>query len=487
MEALKSIFKEDKRTWIFAILGVFLIFFTSLQAPIDPDFGWHLRIGQDILVKHTISHFDPYSFSMSDFPWISYSWLSDIFVALAHNLFGFFGLSIFFSFIAALAFFLAARAYQAPLPYQIIAALFGSILSVSIVGIRDQMWSVLGLATLIFILLRLRKNFQSRIIWFLPLLFFLWANLHPGFAIGLILFFVFIIATIFSEKAKISQSLSNYKNLYTCFFASIAVTFLNPFGTRIYEEIIRTGTDFYGRSFIIEWQPLLKSPVLVWLPAIIFALLLFGLQTLIKKRDFILIAFSAVFFVFAMLAWRNLPLFFIASSPLAVMTLENITDKNLLDLIKTPAILLIIFALAFYAGWHNIKQVWTQDTNPQALAKQANFPYHAVKFLAYNKLSLNIEHLFNDYNWGGYILWQMPAQKVFIDGRMPHWQLPEKHIFADYQTLQAAKDLAAVNSLIKKYDLNIALIRPDSPLAFYLSMAGWQNIYQDDISIILRK
>lgn len=480
MQALKSIFKEKGQTRIFFILGLFLIFLISLQAPTDPDFGWHLRIGQDILANHTISHFDPYSFTMSDFPWISYSWLSDIFVALFQKLFGFFGLSIIFSLITAAAFFLAARAYQTELSYQIIAALLGSILSVSVVGIRDQIWSVLGLAILIFIIFNWRKNPQSRIIWWLPLLFLVWVNLHAAFAIGLGTFLIFFLAELAQKKPLT-------KTLIFIFGLSCLTTFINPFGPRIYKEIWITFADFSGRSQIIEWRPLFYAGMNIFLPTVFFALFLFGAQFFKKKRDLTLIALSAIFFVFAMLAWRNLPLFFITSSPLAVLTIENFTGKNLLDLIKTPAILLIIFVLAFYAGWHNIKQVWAQDTNPQALAKEANFPYSAVKFLASNNLPLSTNHLFNEYNWGGYILWQIPNQKVFIDGRMVHWKLPDKHIFDDYQILQSAKNLAAVNSLIQKYDLNLALIRSDSPLAFYLSATGWQKIYRDDLTIILKK
>jgi len=503
MQALKSILKEKGQTRIFFILGLFLIFFISLQAPTDPDFGWHLKIGQDILANHTISHFDPYSFTMSDFPWISYSWLSDIFVALFQKLFGFFGLSIIFSLITAAAFFLVARAYQTELSYQIIAALLGSILSVSVVGIRDQIWSVLGLAILIFIILRWRNNPHSKIIWWLPLLFVIWTNIHPGFVAGLVLFVIFIIFESFKYKRlspELVEGITAQRQNFTLrqaqgikfwllaiFFLSLAATLLNPYGLRIYEEVWRTLSDFAGRSQIIEWRPLFSAGMDVFLPTVFFALFLFGAQFFAKKHDFTLIALSAIFFVFALLAWRNLPLFFIASSPLAVLTIENFTGKNLLDLIKTPTILLIIFALAFYAGWHNIKQVWVQDTNPQTLAKEANFPYGAVKFLASNHLPLATDHLFNEYNWGGYILWQMPNQKVFIDGRMVHWKLPSKHIFDDYQILQAAKNLNQTNSLIEKYNLNLALIRPDSPLAFYLSAIGWQKIYRDDLTIILKK
>lgn len=324
-------------------------------------------------------------------------------------------------------------------------------------------------------------------LWWLPLLFIIWSNLHPGFAIGLVLLLVFILAGAIFAKAKIAPKLPFLKNSLLIFLFSSAATFVNPCGHKIWKEIFRTAADFYGRSQIIEWQPLYNAGAQVFLPTLIFAALLFGSQFFSKNRDFVLIAISALFFVLALFAWRNLALFFIASAPLAVLTTENFTDKNLLKLATMPFVLLIFFALTFFWGWRNIKEIWALDTNPPALAKKADFPYGAIKFLSSNHLSPDADRLFNDYNWGGYILWQLPGQKVFIDGRMPHWKMPNRHIFADYQILQAAKNLNTVNSLIQEYNLDSALIRSDSPLAFYLSTIGWQKIYQDDLAIILKK
>lgn len=493
MQALKSIFAENRRPRIFFILGLFLIFFIGLKAPTDPDFGWHLRNGWEILANRSIPHFDPYSFTMSNFPWISYSWLSDVFAALIEKFFGLLALSLVFAGLSLIAFLIAAKSFKTEPAYQIIMALMAAILSASVIGVRMQVFTILGLAIFLFILLRWRENQKiypeqsRRILYWLPILFFLWANIHAGFAIGLVLFFIFIIIKAISTIVKIVPESLTLKNLSIAFLLSVAATFINPYGLKIYEEIFRTATDFYGRSLIIEWQSLFAAPVSVLIPVLIFAVFLFGSLFFQKKRDWILINTSVLFFVLAILAWRNLPLFFVASAPLFVVTLENLTGKQLLKLLTLPIILLALTAITFYLGWRNLKDVWAANTNPAILASQAEFPYRAIKFLKSNHLPLATNHLFNDYNWGGYLLWQLPNQKVFIDGRMPHWQLPDKHIFADYQTLQAAKNLNAVNSLIEKYNLNLALLRSDSPLAFYLSLIGWQKIYGDELAIILKK
>ncbi|MFH0852143.1 MAG: hypothetical protein V1845_00855 [bacterium] len=486
MDAIKSIFFNQNRAWIFVVAGLFLIFFIGLKAPVDPDFGWHLTVGRDILANRAIPHLDPYSFTLPEFPWISYSWLSDIFIAATEKYFGLFILSLLFSVFSLAAFWVAARAIKAPPVYQIIGALVTAILSVSVIGVRPQVFSILGLAIVLFILLRWRQNHNTKILFWLPPVFLIWANIHPGFAMGLVLFSIFIAGCAIFAYAKMAPKLPRYKNLIISFFLSLAATFLNPYGPRIWKEIWRTSADFYGRSQLIEWQPLFKTPPSVFLPTLILAAFLLISLFVAKKRDFLFITLSAFFFISALLAWRNLPLFLVASSPLLIISFENIAGIYLTDKIKTPIVIFAIFAITFFIGWRNTKQIWLLDSNPAALAQEAQLPYAATQFLSASHLPLSTNRLLNEYNWGGYILWQLPKTKVFIDGRMPHWQLPDRHIFLDYQILQAAKDIKSTNALIKKYDLNLALIRRDSPLALRLKSAGWQNIYQDATAIILK-
>ena len=476
MNALKSILKRPKSELIFIICALFLIFFIGLKAPSDPDFGWHLRIGQDILKNHAISRYDPYSFTMADFPWVAYTWLADIFVALIEKFFGLFAISLFFAAIGAAAFFVAARAIKTEPIYQLTAALIGAALSVSVVGARIQVFSILGLAILLFILFKWRGNTKSKIIWWLPILFCLWTNIHPAFAVGLALLALFILF----ELIKGTKYL---KSLILVFLSSVAATFINPYTWRIYEEFWRTTSDFAGRAQIAEWQPLLKTPILIFAPVIIFALFIFGFLFFSKKRDLTLIGISAIFFILALLAWRNLPLFLITAIPILILALQNIAGKQLLNLLAAPLVLLALAGIVIFVGWRNTKEVWLADSNQELFAQQAQFPYNAVNFLKSNHLPPAGDHLFNDYNWGGYILWQMPDQKIFIDGEMPHWQLPGKHIFLDYLALQNVKD----PNVIKKYNLNLALIARDSPLASFLKISGWQKIYEDNLAIILKK
>ena len=43
----------------------------------DPDFGWQLRSGLDLLRTHQIPQFDPYSHTLPDWHWVNLEWLGE--------------------------------------------------------------------------------------------------------------------------------------------------------------------------------------------------------------------------------------------------------------------------------------------------------------------------------------------------------------------------------------------------------------------------
>ena len=54
----------------------------------DPDIGWHIRTGEQILITHTLPRTDPYSSTMQDQPWFAWEWLYDLVLGILHHLCG---------------------------------------------------------------------------------------------------------------------------------------------------------------------------------------------------------------------------------------------------------------------------------------------------------------------------------------------------------------------------------------------------------------
>src|SRR5690348_14208149 len=92
-----------------ALLLLIIIANFALQPLTEPDFGWHLRTGLDLL-NHGLAlpQADPYSHTMPDWPWVEHAWLTDALMAAIYSGFGALGVIILFAAITVTAWLLAA-------------------------------------------------------------------------------------------------------------------------------------------------------------------------------------------------------------------------------------------------------------------------------------------------------------------------------------------------------------------------------------------
>ncbi len=107
---------------------------------------------------------------------------------------------------------------------------------------------------------------------------------------------------------------------------------------------------------------------------------------------------------------------------------------------------------------------------------QQQFPAQAVTWLKENH---SPGQLFNEYNWGGYLIWALPAYPVAVDGRTD--------LFGD-QILQAYLDARAARpdweDTLDAWQVDLALLSPEAPLNNALAKAGWRVLYQDKIAVV---
>jgi hypothetical protein len=94
------------------------------------------------------------------------------------------------------------------------------------------------------------------------------------------------------------------------------------------------------------------------------------------------------------------------------------------------------------------------------------------------------ERLYNDYAYGGFLLWWLPGTKIFIDGRMPAWQRGQRDILKDYLALTGkTPDM----SVLAKYSVDWALVKRQTPLEEGLARsAAWSRVYDDQKAAIYR-
>jgi len=456
-----------KKPWFYLFfISVFLFFFLPA---LDTDLGWHLNYGQYFFNHGRFLTTNQSSLIMPGYWWPnSYSLYQLLVFGLYKNL-GLIGLNLAngFVFLAiGWLIFKISRSLAATVLALILITLPGwGILDL---GFRAQIFSLLGL-TLVYWLL---KNWP-RHWWWLPLIFWLWANLHGAFILGLGILALF--------------SLFNFKSLKTwlALISSVLTTLINPYGWGIYQEAWRHFNQVRLDQLIAEWVP--PSPPYLILASAGFLVSL-SLVLKLKKTPYrlSLIIGQLGLLVLTFQARRNLPLYFLSLGLVIAETkfLKKYQRDNNLQAI-TQAVISLLLVLALVRLPVNLKTSLSQ----KAFCENhfVAYPCSAVNWFKNNRPAGNI---FNMYRWGGFLSWQLPQAKILVDGRMPAW--PEPSAKSPYtiflEILQARPGWS--RTLRDKYQIDYLFIPPGTFLDLAIqasSPSDWQEIYRDQRAVIYEK
>ena len=186
---------------------VFIFLFWSLLAgtlsnrPLaDPDIGWHIRTGELILKTDTIPRTDPYSTTMQGQPWFAWEWLYDLVLGVLYRSAGLNGVNWLCGVVVASTFTLLLSQLikrGSGILLAIVLMLLSECASVIHLFARPHIVSWLFSLLWFVALERWRKGNSPRWLpWFFPLSMLFWVNLHGGWIVGLILFAIYLLATV---------------------------------------------------------------------------------------------------------------------------------------------------------------------------------------------------------------------------------------------------------------------------------------------------
>ena len=461
-----------------SIFIMFAVFFTACWTRLDPDFGWHLQAGTYIRAHGIPSH-DIFSYSAPGFRWIDHEWGSNVLISIVYQYGGFAALSLVFAAIWSAALALTQIARKPVILLVAVSALLPYVL------IRPYAWTVLCFSTLL-VLLKYRPKWYG---FAIPLLFLIWANLHGGFVIGLA-----AIAFLAVKQHK--------RSLAAVLVASALLTFINPYGPRLYTEIYRTLTDFSVHAQIAEWRSFhffteSMEFVVLWVAAYIWYDLRLGPMLLtfisewktkrrllankkgrVQTKQTILMAARRLFslnmllFLGALSATRNVPFFILGAS-------DDLMRYNAAFLRSLPRRLTHLQRTWLLVGYGSVI-VWLAAVLIAVFAfspwqREANFPTGAVAYLKQHPCQ---GQLFNDYNYGGYLIWKLPGTKDFIDGRMPTWRNASGQKYFDiYHKIISSPAYRAQQ--FSHYSIRCVLLTQNNTerqMAAGLQRSGWRTV-----------
>lgn len=445
-------------------------------ALLDPDFGWHIRLGQ-LILSEGVPATDPFSYSMPSYPVVGHEWLTDILLTWLLPIIGYIGLAGIFTFIAFGALVLQWKAAAREQRLFVFIPFFLSLTTlVFFFGIRPQVVSWFFFS-LIFFVVRDLEYFR-RWQWGLPVVFLVWVNLHGGFPIGIMTLLSAFIYWI-------------YKGKYSIFIASVVfllcvgATLMTPYGWRNWWEVWMTMTDSSLRWTIQEWKPAIFTTIFsFW---VYFAFSVFLVIRYIRKFTFLDIFLYFGFLVAAFSSVRHIPLWSIATISITTQGLFFLHQEA--AKIKYGSVRLIKALKGFFIILCLIGALELSMGMPIVFGneKEADtvYPDKAISCL---RLHLPKGQVFSSYNWGGYLIWKLPEKKVFIDGRMPSWRW-KAHIpgESDYAFEEYAKFLngeLAFETFISKYGISTLLVSvegKDDLGLFAKQMARFDNLIKKSL------
>jgi hypothetical protein len=444
----------------------------------DPDLWWHLKVGQEIWRTHALPNADHWSFTAYGKPWIDHEWLSQLLLYVVWRIGGYQALQFFLcavsSAIVAMVYVLCRR-YCGNAEVAMLGGFLAFFFGTMGFSLRPQL---IGYALLVLLLLIVERAWSGRprALWWLPPLFALWVNCHGSWMLGLgILSAASLCAWIAQRRFRFTGG-PDAQLVAGVLGFSMAALLINPVGVRLLayplDVFLHQRTNL---NFVAEWFPLTMQDVRgVGLFAVLGALLLAALTGRARASAFELTVLLPV----ALLAIQHMRMVFVfgvVCAPIVCRVVAQMkgSGRPRRDFLPANAFLMLLCSLCCYAAFPSEKKI--------AANIASHNPVEAVRFIKRSGLP---GPMLNDYMWGGYLIWALPEQKVFIDGRgdIYDWSGVLAR-YRDWYSLDADPE-----RLLNDYGIRFCLLPGSSAQARVMShLTGWTRVYSDNVAAVFAR
>jgi len=350
----------------------------------------------------------------------------------------------------------------------------------------------------------------------IPIIMLLWANLHGGFIIGIVIITGYIISETAKYLYKKPGQALPFRPLKLFFITgvlSIVLSFLNPNGYKAFTIMLLREQGDYNLMITETVSPFRQLGLGFYSPELmIYFLLLFLVFVLflinLKKLDlsdliiFSILAGISLYYARANPFFAPFAALMVARYGMKAANLFSFSSRFRLDKRRQPisaklsylhiAISLCLAGLLLYAVFKGdifnglIRTALFNRTHDVTANK---YPEGAAAFIKNARLSGN---MFNPYDWGGYLLWAVhPDHRVFIDGRGLNEDaaLDGAKIMEAYDSGQGIPDW---KELLDKYGIKFMVVYSVNSFSgrllplipAMLNDQEWHLIYLDSISLI---
>lgn len=461
------------------------------------DFWSHAAVGRWIWQHHEIPRHTLFLWS-AKIPWVAHNWLTQLqfygLMSLGGEKYGPYLANFLTVIIVCVTFMLLFRLWSSRGRINIFLPLLFSLAlwcSAPRFHPRPELWSALFLMILLWFLTE-RHNPDGhwvqtpRVALSMVLMFALWANLHGGVALGLVILLLTLVGDIGHDRFA-----PRTIGLLIIFVLALLAVCINPYGTHYLSAIKQANSSLFKN--IDEWKPYWAEPRMPW--------------SYVIGEGVLALAALIVWIGSSKRRWSQL-LWLIFISASFVMARRHLWNVALISLTVIGANAAWLDTDAMWRGWRRL----TQRTNPHAVGPipsglrfvahagaiaclisailiatpRDTFPLRAtsrnlpVWLTDYVRTHKPPGRLFNDYEISTYLEWRFGGNPpLFIDMINAY---PTELLNPDYFDMIAANerglrlfDMHRIRCIILRIHKSSEAI---DQLARYLNAGhGWKHIY----------
>jgi hypothetical protein len=426
--------------------------------PVHNDTWWHLRSGEEMVRTHHLLFVDHFSSTAQGAFFWNHSWLSQVIFYLIFSVAGLAGVTALCAALVIGAWVLVWRLMRGDTAIRLVLLALAVSSATTIWSVRPQAFSVFLLALTVWLLCADRWQVM-------PLVMALWANLHAGFAIGIVVLAAWVVDALLNDRPRLARRM-------LAATAATAATLITPLGVANWKELIAS----MGRSRanqIQEWMPPeFSGPhVIFWAMAAWFVVeIALEWRRLPHGDDRVLALSGLLVLPLAARSLRNIPAFMLLAAPALSRMLardHTVSAKRAEGRAGQRAGFgVVALGVAAAAAIAIVVRAWTSPWG--------GLGWQPMTAAAARAIARCPGPLYNTYEGGGPLIWFVPSQRVFVDSRQDPF--PDSLVRAGAQ-VEATGDYRAV---FERFRFNCAAIPPESPTARALVRDGWRRVFQDD-------
>jgi hypothetical protein len=467
------------------MLAILMLFMEAFQ---DPDFWWHLRVGQWIVDNTRLPSHDLFTFTVPDHVWTDHEYLTEVLMWLIYSAAGTVGLAIAFGLITWAGFWLIYRQVRRE-PFVIVGLgiALGALAGWPIWGPRAQMITF-ALSCLELYWLQGYLSGRSRALNFFPLVMVLWANLHGGWVIGFAWLGVALVAELIAwawDRSNPAHK-AHVRFLAIITAASVVAVLATPHGLSLYLYPFQTQGSVAQQKLIVEWfSPDFHQIFVRPFEAMVFIVIAGFALKRPRLYDFLL---TMAGLGLALQSVRHVALFVAVATPVLIRVYSDYWKEIAasrgwkLSLPTRPLFAAITAVVLVLVVLVSLVKIYS-DVNPTVQQKldASSYPIGAADWLAQHPEVGT--RMYNQYGWGGYLsnrFYPEPNRRVFIFGEA---ELMGDPLLNEYNSVQNLRP--EWKAILDQYKVDYVIFNTGEALSNVLAtQPDWKLVYQDKVAVI---